>query len=309
MTLRRRDLLAATAASAAGIGAMGRQALAGEKCTAPIKPKKKAVLKLSSQLRPMAGEGLAEKLDNMEKWGFVGLELYGGELLGEKISKKVNKYKNALKGRPIKISAICAGNKGCIITKDKPDRDLAMKTIKQILTAAGELESTGMILVPAFHWHKTALPNKEARPILIEALKEIGEHAASAGTRILLEPLNRKECFFLRQLADAAAICKDVDKPGVCMMGDFWHMTWEETSDLGAFISAGDYLHHVHIASRKERKMPGEDGEADNYVLGFKGLKWIGYQDYVSLECGAKGDRNVVVPKAAELLREQWEQA
>ncbi|HCM22338.1 MAG TPA: sugar phosphate isomerase, partial [Porphyromonadaceae bacterium] len=43
---------------------------------------------------------------------------------------------------------------------------------------------------------------------------------------------------------------------------DFWHMTWEETSDAGAFLSAGRYLEHVHIASRKRRSMPGEDGEA-----------------------------------------------
>ena len=92
-------------------------------------------------------------------------------------------------------------------------------------------------------------------------------------------------------------------------MGDFWHMTWEETSDMGAFISAGDYLQHVHVASRKCRSMPGEDGEADNYVDGFKGLKMLGYDKYVSFECGCQGDRNIVVPAAVELLRKQWEEA
>ena len=63
------------------------------------------------------------------------------------------------------------------------------------------------------------------------------------------------------------------------------------------------------IGVRKSRKMPGEDGDADNYVLGFKGLKWIGYQGYVSLECGCKGDRNVAVPAAVKLLRDQWARA
>ena len=28
----------------------------------------------------------------------------------------------------------------------------------------------------------------------------------------------------------------------------------------------------------------------DHYVLGLKGLKWIGYQDYISLECGGPDD-------------------
>ena len=32
------------------------------------------------------------------------------------------------------------------------------------------------------------------------------------------------------------------------MMGDFYHMTFEETSDMGAFISGGKYVQHVHFA-------------------------------------------------------------
>ena len=101
----------------------------------------------------------------------------------------------------------------------------------------------------------------------------------------------------------------DINNPGVRCMGDFWHMTWEETSDMGAFISAGKYLQHVHVASRKRRSMPGEDGEADNYVEGFRGLKMIGYDKFVSFECGCQGDRDVLLPAALQLLREQWEQA
>ena len=89
-------------------------------------------------------------------------------------------------------------------------------------------------------------------------------------------------------------------------MGDFWHMTWEETSDTAAFLSAAKYLHHVHMASRKSRNMPGED-EGDNYTEGFRGLKLIGYQDFVSFECGCKGgDRKKALTTAAKLLRDQW---
>lgn len=78
---------------------------------------------------------------------------------------------------------------------------------------------------------------------------------------------------------------------------------------MGAFISAGIHLQHVHVASRKRRKMPGEDGEADRYVDGFKGLKMLGYDKYVSFECGLLGDRNIAVPAALELLRKQWKEA
>ena len=93
-------------------------------------------------------------------------------------------------------------------------------------------------------------------------------------------------------------------------MGDFWHMTWEETSDMGAFLSAGSLLQHVHIASRKRRLMPGEDGEADRYVDGFRALKMLGYDKYVSFECGCQNDDRVATAAAAvELLRKQWDEA
>jgi len=250
----------------------------------------------------MAGKTLAEKLDNMERWGFAGLEVSGKGLAG-----RVELYKSALKGRPIRISAVCAGFEGCLISEKKEVRELAVRSIKQILTAAGELGAVGLIVVPAFHG-QTNLRHQEARKVLVSLLQELGEHAVRVGSRILLEPLNRRECYFLRLLADAAAICRDVGSAGVAMMGDFWHMTTEETSDLGAFISAGPYLRHVHIASRKTRKAPGQD-PGDDYVLGFKGLKWIGYRGYVSFECGVKGDRAKALPAAVRLLREQWERA
>ncbi len=264
--------------------------------------RRKGQLKLSCQEGVAPGKTLTEKLDFLEAHGFEGIEPGGDGL-----SKRVEEFQKALNGRKIKVSAVCAGFKGVLISELEPIRQQAVDSIKEILTAAGALNSTGMIVVPAFN-NQTKLGNKAARQLLLRLLPELGDHAQKAGTRILLEPLNRREAFFLRQVADAAAICRDVDNPGICCMGDFWHMTWEETSDMGAFISGGKYLHHVHMASRKKRNMPGED-DGDNYVEGFRGLAWIGYQDYVSLECGSVGVRTVTIPAAARLLREQWEQA
>ena len=92
--------------------------------------------------------------------------------------------------------------------------------------------------------------------MLVEQLGPLGEHAAKVGTRVLLEPLNRKEAYFLRQLADAASICRDVNSPGVAMMGDFYHMYIEETSDEGAFLSAGEYSYLLSEARiRDSRKI------------------------------------------------------
>jgi sugar phosphate isomerase/epimerase len=297
MKVNRREFLAVSAVT----GVVGATVPAARALTIPDPPQK-ARLRLSCQEGVAPGNTLAEKLDFLEDLGFEGFEPGGGGL-----SKRIEELEKALHERKIKISAICAGFKGCLISEQEDVRRTATESMKEILTAAGALGSTGMIMVPAFHG-QTKLGHQESRELLLKMLPELGDHAHKAGTRVLLEPLNRRECYFLRQLADGAAICKDASNHGICLMGDFWHMTWEEPSDMAAFIAGGKYVHHVHMASRKERKMPGEDA-GDNYVEGFRGLKVIGYQDFVSFECGCKGDSKKALPAAAKLLREQWEMA
>ncbi|HEX3006983.1 MAG TPA: sugar phosphate isomerase/epimerase, partial [Bacteroidales bacterium] len=218
-------------------------------------------LKLSCQENVAPGNTLSEKLDFLEKLGFAGFEQGCGGIL-----QRAGEIQKALQNRKIKISVVCAGFEGHLIADTQTTRDLAMKTIKEALTNAGELGALGVIVVPAFN-SQPSLPFVDARKILVDELKELGEHAVKNKTKVILEPLNREEAWFLRQVADAASICRDVNSEGIGCMGDFWHMTWEETSDMGAFISGGKYLTHVHVASRERRKMPGEDSK-DDYTNG-----------------------------------------
>jgi sugar phosphate isomerase/epimerase len=298
MKVNRRTFLSVSAMAGAAT-AMPHSVAAAVAMPEPAMP---ARLRLSCQEGVAPGNSLKEKLDFLEEHGFEGFEPGGGGL-----PKRVEELQKALEGRKIKISAICAGFEGVPVSDKEEERQKAIQTSKEILTAAGALGSTGMIIVPAFNG-QTKLGHWESREMLLKILPELADHAVQAKTRLLLEPLNRREAHFLRQVADGAAICQDANHPGVCLMGDFWHMTWEEPSDMAAFIAGAKYLHHVHIASRKNRQMPGED-PGDNYVNGMKGLKVIGYQDYISLECGSKGDRKVTIPAAAKLIRDNWAEA
>lgn len=307
MKLSRRELLAigtvGSAAIAAGLASTGAMAGAEDTGLVGLKPKpkpKKAVLKIGSQEGRIPGKDLPEKLAKMEKWDIDGLEVGGRGL-----ENRVPEIKAALANSKIKLSAICAGFKGALMSDDPAVRRECMDSMKVILTAAGELGSTGLIFVPAFNG-QTKLDHIEGRKILLDQLPELCEFAQKAGTRMLLEPLNRKETWYVRLVADAASICRDVNHPAACVMGDFYHMYIEETSDMGAFLSAGDMLHHVHLASIK-RVLPGQD-ERD-YTNGFKGLKMINYQDFCSFECGCNGDPEVEIPKSVKFLREQWRKA
>jgi len=289
---------AAIAAASAGLTACA-SATRGKDAKSPA-----GKLNLSFQENTAPGETYGEKLDFMENLGIAGLELWGGGLAG-----RVNDIRQALNGRDIQVTAICAGFEGFILAEDPAVKAQFDTTMREIVRAAGELGSTGVIMVPAFNNQKPCRPHTlETRDFLCSELHALGEYAKSCGTTVILEPLNRREAFYLRLVGDAAAIARDADSEGVKVMGDFWHMQ-EEVSDYGAFYSAGKYLQHVHVASRGNRLMPGEDGEKDNYCDGFRALKELGYDKYVSFECGTQGDRATTVTRAVELLRAQWAEA
>jgi sugar phosphate isomerase/epimerase len=297
----RRDFLKSNILGAAGVALAASPLAALSSCT----PKKDDVeLKLSFQEGTAPCESLNEKLDYMENMGIAGLEPSGRGL-----ASRINEFQQALRGRNIKISAICAGFEGFILAEDPEVKAKFDSSMRDIIAAAGELGSTGVIMVPAFNRQTPVKPHSlETREYLCEQMHELGEYALKHNTTVILEPLNRREAHYLRLVADAAAICRDAQSEGVKCMGDFWHMQ-EETSDYAAFMAAGQYLQHVHVASRGNRKMPGEDGTLDNYVDGMRALKELGYDKYISFECGTNGDRNVTLPAAVELLRAQWKLA
>jgi sugar phosphate isomerase/epimerase len=301
MSITRRDFLTTGAVVAASTTVVPTLALPATTLAAETKAKPAAALKLSCQVWLIPGRDLQEKLALMEKWGFDAVELPGDIVGNEK------KYIDAVKKTKLKVSAICGGTpNGDIVSEDAGKRAKAIPVLKRIVTSAGAVGSIGPILVPAFNG-QTKLGNQRIRKILVDTLPAIGEHALKAGTRVVMEPLNRKEAFFLRQVADAAAIARDCKSDGIGVMGDFYHMFYEETSDLGAFISGGSRVHHVHLASGVDRILPGQDER--QFVDGFRGLKYIGYQDYCSFECGVRGDPQVEIPKSMAFLREQWAKA
>ena len=98
-------------------------------------------LKLSLQENKAPGKTLEEQFDYMEAHGVVGFEPGGGGL-----PQRVESLKKALSGRNIQVSAICAGFKGFILSTDPAIRKQCMDTMKEIIAAAGELGSTGVII-------------------------------------------------------------------------------------------------------------------------------------------------------------------
>lgn len=261
---------------------------------------KKAKLRLSSQFGIIPGKSEEEKMAKMAEWGFEAVEPWSG------VVGKAADFKKAADKAGLAVSVICYGStNGDIVSDVIEKRAGGIDNVKKAIEAAGVLGASGVIYVPAFNG-QTKLTNQDIRKVLLDTLPGLGDFAVEHNTTLIMEPLNRHEAFFLRQVADAASIARDCKSPGVCVMGDFYHMTIEEPSDMGAFISGGDKVKHVHLAGRI-RKLPGQDDK--RYVDGFRGLKTIGYDGYCSFECGVKGEKEVEVPKSMQFLRDEWAKA
>ncbi|MBO5940253.1 MAG: sugar phosphate isomerase/epimerase [Kiritimatiellae bacterium] len=259
------------------------------------------------------------KLDYLEANGYAAVEIPTGKKC-EWILEKGEAFGKAMKGRKLCCATACGPSR--FDYADPKLNDAEVAKFMPVLEMLGELKSTGLIICPARSKPEVGL--KELREDFVANTgKRLAEKAAKCGTSIVLEPLQRKETPFLRQVSDAAKMAQEIGK-GCTVLADFWHMTWEEPNDRAAILSAGSLLTHVHIASRKNRKIPGSDGAADDYRLGFRGLKEIGYEGAVSLEAGwvpkgfdAKGkpilpelpERHLILTKMCELLRAQWAQA
>lgn len=321
--MQRRDFLATAAACGAfsTISTMPSAVQAAE--SVPGDRRAEAKLRICSQLRPwIPGKGDAEKMAQMKTWGMEAVE--AGRPIGGN-TEKAKEFKKMADDAGLKISVICWGAcDGELCSANPEEQKGGIDKLKKALECAAVLECVGVIYVPAFNNHQARInrTNQEIRTSLIDIdprtkevkggfLKEVGDFAAGMKTNVILEPLCRMEAFFLRQIGDAASICRDCQSEGVRTMGDFYHMYFEENDDMGAFISGGKFVKHVHFGSGVKRILPGQD-PGHSFVSGFRGLKYIGYQDFMSFECGCLGGNEKgaeEVPKTLDFIKKSWAEA
>ncbi len=260
-------------------------------------------MKLAAQEGMVPGRTLVEKLDNLEKYGYEGIE-FGGRGLEERQDEVID----AVSQSKVKPSTICAGFRGCLLDTSKEQRDLAMSDMKKLLKVAANINAVGLIMVPIFGGPRIPdlSPYKTARELemelLVTLLKELGSYAEEVGSIVLVEPLNRYETHLLNRLEQGVEVCKRVSSPNVKIMADFFHMSIEERDIAKSIEEAGEYIYHVHLAD-STRLLPGY-GHTD-FKSGFAALKKIGYDKYMALECGIPGDREVELTKSAEYMK-QW---
>ncbi len=262
-------------------------------------------MKISCQEGLIPGETFAEKVRNLEKYGFDGVELNGGHLNS---AEGFAERKAVLRDSVVKASSICGGCPAELVHADRSRRQACADALKRHLDYAAELGAVGPITVPIFNgnervpdlspWRTRAEIEKE---LLIAMLETLAPHAEQVGAAILLEPLNRYEANVLPQQKHGADIVRHLNSKGVRLMSDTFHMHIEEPNSANTLREVADCIGHVHLADNT-RKEPGS-GDIDFKAI-MTALKEIGFGGYMAFECGLSGRADEVLPRSVAMLRE-----
>jgi len=181
-----------------------------------------------------------------------------------------------------------------------------MNSLKKLLETMGEMEISGIMIVPIFgppeilDLSPYKGPVELEREVLLSELPELAQYAQDSGTCIWLEPLNRYETHFINRLDQAVEICQKVNNPNLRIMADFFHMDIEEVSITESLKKAKDWLSHIHLAD-SNRFLPGQ-GHLD-FKSSFKVLSEINYNGYMALECGILGEPEEELPRCVKYLQ------
>lgn len=265
-------------------------------------------MKLAIQEDMLPGKGLAEQFKNAQRLGFAGIEFWSFGL-----EDRVEEIKQTAAESPVQPSTVCYGRRRCLLHPKRARRERALAEVKEYLSLTAEIGAVGLVVVPIFgpplmpDLSPLATPIELEKQLLIEVAGELGQHAAEVGTLLLLEPLNRYETHLLRRLQDAVEICQAVDNSAVRIMADLFHMSIEEADIPASLEAAGPYIAHVHLAD-SNRELPGR-GHTD-FAAALAALKQIGYQGYMTLECGEPSQNAPLkefyareLPRSLEYLR------
>jgi len=258
-------------------------------------------MKLACQEGLAPGESLKEKFENLKKYGFEAVELSG-----EKLWERKREIIDASRETGIELGSVCGGFPCRFVAAERKEREEAISSLKKLLETMGEMEVTGIMMVPIFgppeipDLSPYKGPLELEREVLLSELPHLAQFAQDSGTFIWLEPLNRYETHFITRLNQAVEICQKVNNPNLRIMADFFHMHIEEVNIGESLKKAKDWLGHIHLAD-SNRFLPGQ-GHIDFRPL-FKVLNEINYKGYMALECGILGEPEEELLKCVKYLK------
>jgi D-psicose/D-tagatose/L-ribulose 3-epimerase len=219
-------------------------------------------------------------LDNLKSMGYDGVEIPVFDMDIDKFTA-LGKQLDSV-GLERTAVTICTGDANPI--SDSADvRAAGLNRLKQAIdacAAAGVTHLCGPIHSAIGEFSGSGATDDEWK-YGQETLAKAADHAQAAEVTLVVEYLNRFECYFLNCAADAARFVAEVGHPYLKTMYDTFHANIEEKDIAEAIRACADQTVHVHI-SENDRSTPGE-GHVD-WDTTFATLKETEYDGWMVVE-------------------------
>jgi sugar phosphate isomerase/epimerase len=265
-------------------------------------------MKIAIQEDMLPGRTITEKFERAADAGLHGVELWARDL-----SQHIPEIAEAIIRTGVAVSAVHFGRQGRLLDAHPSERERALFDLRQAIMDSCDLGANAVLVVPAYHG--TTLPDltplissEQLEKELFHAhMRTLGDYANAMGGSILITALNRYETHLVKRISTAAEMAQRVNSPAMGVAAGTFHMALEE-GDLAAAIRAcRDDIRYLHIAD-SHRGLPGTG--AFNWGSIGAALNEIGYQGWLSLECGTPGANHAQaegfyqgLPAALEALR------
>ena len=171
---------------------------------------------------------------------------------------------------------------------DPAQRELLLQQIRAKLPVLSELECSRLILLTGNV--VPGLTHEQMHANCVESLKRAAEICSVQKVEILLENIDPEENpkYFLTSVAEGFQIIREVNRPGVRFLYDFFHEQLSEGNLIAKLDKNLELIGLVHVADVPGRHAPGT-GEI-NYANIFRKLGQLGYSRYIAMEFLPTGD-------------------
>lgn len=207
---------------------------------------------------PLTDASLAELAPRISAWGFDVVEL-PVENPGDWDPVRAHAL---LDGLGLAASVVLVMGEGRELVAADATTVLSTQDYLRHVVDVAEVVGSPVIAGPAYAsvgrtWRMSDEERKTRYAELRDGLTPVAEHAAAAGVRIGLEPLNRYETSLLNTVDQALDALEGMpDTCGIAL--DIYHMNIEETDVAAAVRRAGPRLVHVQVCAN-DRGAPGTD--------------------------------------------------
>lgn len=226
----------------------------------------------------------------IRKAGYTGIEVAPFTLSDDPIGITAahrREYADAIKSEGLTFAGLhwlLLAPKGLnVVTSDKVVREKSWRHMSNLIDLCADLGPNGNMVLGSPDQRKVTgeLTRAEAVKNLTDGLAGIAPHAVERGVKVLIETFSERQEDVARMLADAYAIVRQIDSPGIQMMFDC-NNEWGEAEAHATLVDRYfDHIKHVHIT---EHGGPYPGTGAYDYKPVLNVLRRRGYTGWLSVE-------------------------